>query len=75
MICFPDGRDGVGDFLAPERFEPLAGAPLSPDSAHIYLCGNPEMIESLEAVLTLRGFRKHTRLHPGNLHLEKYWTD
>ena len=36
---------------------------------------DPDMIEELEQSLTARGFRKHTRLHPGTLHLEKYWTD
>lgn len=68
-------RGRVTDFMEPERFELLTGAPLSPESCHVYLCGNPEMIESLEQSLATRGFRKHTRLHPGNLHLEKYWTD
>ena len=68
-------RGRVGEFLEPERWRSLVGAPLSPEECHVYLCGNPEMIESLEGVLTLRGFRKHTRHHPGNLHLEKYWTD
>jgi hypothetical protein len=33
------------------------------------------MIAELEGTLTARGFRKHTRHHPGHLHLEKYWTD
>ncbi len=68
-------RGRVGEFLDPPRYQSLVGAPLSPDECHVYLCGNPEMIESLEAVLTQRGFRKHTRHHPGTLHLEKYWTD
>ncbi|HEX6790011.1 MAG TPA: ferredoxin--NADP reductase [Candidatus Krumholzibacteria bacterium] len=68
-------RGRVGTLLEPARYESLVGAPLSPDHSHVYLCGNPEMIEELEGVLTLRGFRKHTRAHPGNLHLEKYWTD
>jgi hypothetical protein len=33
------------------------------------------MVEDLERVLRSRGFRKHTPRHPGNLHLEKYWTE
>jgi ferredoxin/flavodoxin---NADP+ reductase len=68
-------RGRVGEYLDPSRYQALVGAPLSPDECHVYLCGNPEMIESLESVLTQRGFRKHTRHHPGTLHLEKYWTD
>lgn len=68
-------RGRVGTLIEPARYESLVGAQISPDQCHVYLCGNPEMIEDLEAVLALRGFRKHTRHHPGNLHLEKYWTD
>ena len=68
-------RGRVGEFLEPARYRDLVGAELTPEECHVYLCGNPEMIESMEAVLTGRGFRKHTPRHPGNLHLEKYWTD
>jgi len=68
-------RGRVGELLEPARFQALTGAPLTPDTCHVYLAGNPEMIEDLEAVLKGRGFRKHTRGHPGHLHLEKYWTD
>jgi ferredoxin--NADP+ reductase len=68
-------RGRVGDFLDPARFRSLTGADLSPEQCHVYLCGHPEMIEAQEAALTGRGFHKHTPRHPGNLHLEKYWTD
>jgi len=65
----------VGELLEPQRYRRLAGADLVPGDCHVYLCGNPSMIEELEATLSARGFRKHTRHHPGDLHLEKYWTD
>jgi ferredoxin--NADP+ reductase len=68
-------RGRVDALLEPARYATLVGTPLTPDESHVYLCGNPDMIETLETALTQRGFRKHTRLHPGNLHLEKYWTD
>jgi ferredoxin--NADP+ reductase len=68
-------RGRVDEFLEPERYRSLVGAPLEPGSCHVYLCGNPSMIAELEARLRSRGFRKHTRHHPGDLHLEKYWTD
>jgi len=69
----PRGR--VSDVLDPDRYATLAGGSLDPKECHVYLCGNPDMIETMEASLSARGFRKHTRHHPGNLHLEKYWTD
>lgn len=48
---------------------------LAPDPAkhHIMLCGNPGMIDALEADLSQRGFTLHSKKSPGNLHLEKYW--
>jgi ferredoxin--NADP+ reductase len=68
-------RGRIGEFLDPARYNELTGLIISPDVSHVYLCGNPEMIETQEALLSARGFRKHTPGHPGNLHLEKYWTD
>ncbi|MGA1191100.1 MAG: ferredoxin--NADP reductase [Bdellovibrionota bacterium] len=40
---------------------------------HIFLCGNPGMIKAVVDLLSLQGFREHTRKSPGNLHLENYW--
>jgi len=53
----------------------LTGTSLAPHECHVYVCGNPSMIEDLERTLTTRGFKKHTPRHPGTLHLEKYWTE
>jgi ferredoxin--NADP+ reductase len=68
-------RGRVGDVLEPERLRAQTGVALDPRECHVYLCGNPAMIEELEATLTNRGFKKHTPRHPGTLHLEKYWTE
>lgn len=46
---------------------------LNPASDHVFLCGNPAMIEEMERMLLSRGFIVHARKTPGNLHLEKYW--
>ena len=45
----------------------------SPSDTHVFLCGNPGMIEEMEARLTREGFRKHTRRVPGEIHVERYW--
>ncbi|MDH4037688.1 MAG: ferredoxin--NADP reductase [Candidatus Krumholzibacteria bacterium] len=68
-------RGRVSDMLVPGRFAEAAGFSLDPEQCHVFLCGNPLMIEELEASLHGLGFRKHTPGHPGNLHLEKYWTE
>jgi ferredoxin--NADP+ reductase len=68
-------RGRVQTLLDGERLPALAGVSLDRRECHVFLCGNPAMVEELEAELAARGFRKHTPRHPGNLHLEKYWTD
>lgn len=45
------------------------------DSArdHVFLCGNPGMIEDLEKLLGGIGYTQHSKKSPGNLSVEKYW--
>jgi len=68
-------RGRVTELIAQQRFADLAGFDLDPATCHVFVSGNPVMIEELESSLRALGFRKHTRAHPGNLHLEKYWTE
>lgn len=46
---------------------------LSPDQGHVFMCGNPDMIEEGEKILCEKGFVVHSKKTPGNLHVEKYW--
>ncbi|HEU4929925.1 MAG TPA: ferredoxin--NADP reductase [Candidatus Krumholzibacteria bacterium] len=68
-------RGRVNDVMEPQQFRTLAGFDLVPSQCHVYICGNPSMIEDVEAMVVARGFKKHTPGHPGTLHMEKYWTD
>jgi ferredoxin/flavodoxin---NADP+ reductase len=52
---------------APWGFNP------APDNAHVFLCGNPVMIESMVGILEGEGFREHKPKAPGTIHLERYW--
>lgn len=45
----------------------------TPADTHVLLCGNPGMIESMEAILQREGFAEHTPKRPGQYHLERYW--
>ena len=45
----------------------------TPDNSHVFVCGNPSMIEHMTKVLVDEGFKEHKRRDPGNLHIEKYW--
>lgn len=48
-------------------FEPTAA------DTHVFLCGNPAMVEDAMKVLGAQGFIEHTRSQPGQIHVEKYW--
>ena len=67
-------RGRVNALLEPETFRSTTGLDLSPETCHVFLCGNPAMIDQVEADLTHRGFQTRDRKHPdGNLHFERYW--
>ncbi len=59
--------------LSPDVYESLVGAPLEPADCQVMLCGNPSMIDEVQGMLELRGFAKHSRKNPGQVHLERYW--
>lgn len=56
-----------GDLEAAWGFQPTA------EDTHVFLCGNPAMIESMSTVLTAEGFREHSKKQPGEIHVERYW--
>jgi ferredoxin--NADP+ reductase len=66
-------RGRMQTLLDGDTWAGLVGGPLSPDTWHAYLCGNPAMIDDMEARLTERGFHAHTKDTPGNIHFERYW--
>ncbi|RMF77912.1 MAG: ferredoxin--NADP reductase [Planctomycetota bacterium] len=70
---WPGVRGRVPATLEAETYLKLVGAPLDPGQCHVYLCGNPQMIDDVEAMLLKRGFKTHKKREPGNIHLERYW--
>ncbi len=55
------------------RLEARAGLPMSPENSHVMLCGNPAMVDDVQAVLAGRGMRRHRRREPGHVTVETYW--
>jgi ferredoxin--NADP+ reductase len=67
-------RGRVNVAIEEKTFADLAGVALDPATCHVFLCGNPQMIEEVEADLHTRGFTTYTKQNPeGNVHHEKYW--
>lgn len=47
--------------------------PTDPQKSHVFLCGHPEMVETMQALLLERGYTLHAPRTPGTLHVERYW--
>jgi ferredoxin--NADP+ reductase len=43
------------------------------ESAHVFLCGNPLMIDEMAEILQKEGFRKKSGNEPGQIHIEQYY--
>ena len=43
-----------------------------PDNTHVFLCGNPKMIESVTEVLAKDNFKVHKKKDPGQIHIEEF---
>lgn len=51
----------------------LAGSEISPHGCHVFLCGNPAMIDETRTLLEKRGFVPDTAEKLGGLRFERYW--
>ena len=68
------GRSGyLQNVIASGVIEEETGVPLTPDNFHIYLCGNPGMIETVIGWASERGFTRDHGHDIGTLHTEEYW--
>jgi ferredoxin--NADP+ reductase len=45
----------------------------TPRDTHVFLCGNPGMIDDMSKVLSAEGFVEHDARTPGQIHVERYW--
>jgi ferredoxin--NADP+ reductase len=59
--------------IADGRLEAAAGFELAPETSHVMLCGNPQMLKDVQAVLVARGMKKHRRRAPGHITVESFW--
>ena len=50
-----------------------AAQPIAPERSQFMLCGNPQMLKDVAAVLGERGLRKNRRRTPGQITVESFW--
>ncbi len=53
--------------------ETRAARAISAEKSQVMLCGNPDMVREVTAVLVARGMKKHRRRSPGQITAENYW--
>jgi ferredoxin--NADP+ reductase len=62
------------DVLFSGEVERHADIPLDPERTHVFLCGNPLMVDAAKARLVAeRGYAPDHKKEIGTLHLEEYW--
>jgi ferredoxin--NADP+ reductase len=62
------------DQIRDGRLERISGVPLDPAKVHIFLCGNPAMLDDALNLLVEKSFTEWSKHEPGGqVHLEKYW--
>ncbi|AQZ80775.1 flavodoxin/ferredoxin--NADP reductase [Acinetobacter calcoaceticus] len=54
------------------ELEKVAGIELSPETSHVMLCGNPQMVDDTKEALKRRGLTMNRR-GEGNIAVENYW--
>ena len=62
------------DLWSGDTLDRLWGGRPTPSDTHIFLCGNPLMIEGMIEVLSKEGFTEQTKKAAGTIHLERFWT-
>lgn len=79
-VSRPDAQDEwrghvgrVQSVFSDGTIEAALGETLSPDTTHVFLSGNPEMVEHVQGMLLERSYVLHSTRSPGTLHIERYW--
>lgn len=63
----------ITTLIADGRLEAAADLPLDAEYSRVMVCGNPQMVEDLRALLGTRGLRVSRRGNPGQMAFENYW--
>ena len=72
-VPWPHATGHVQDIWATQPLRALWGFDPAPENTHIFLCGNPAMIEDLVMILEGQRFKEHKLRAPGTIHMERYW--
>lgn len=64
----------IPELIANGALEQSVGQVLSPETSHVMLCGNPQMVrETQQLLIDSRAMQRHLRRKPGHITSEQYW--
>ncbi len=62
----------IQDLWSKGVIEEKAGYKPTPENTHIFLCGNPNMINTMVELLEKDNFKENSKKVPGQIHIEKF---
>ena len=62
----------IQDIWKDEKFKEIIKFDPKPENTHIFLCGNPIMINGMKELLFGLDFKDHSRKSPGQIHAEEF---
>ena len=71
---FEQGLNGrIPALFSEQKIQSRTKLNVTPESSQVMVCGNPEMIKEMMALLASYGLKKHLRRSPGHITMEQYW--
>jgi len=62
----------IQDMLEDRIIEKTWGERPTAENTHVFICGNPNMIDAVTKILVSRGLKEHSKKSPGQIHSEKF---
>lgn len=63
----------IQTLLKADLIKQLSGVPFDPAQADVFLCGHPDMIQTVKDILVPLGYAADHGKESGTLHVEEYW--
>ena len=62
----------IQEILADNLLEKVWDTEVTKENTYVFICGNPNMINSVTEVFEEKGLKEHSRKSPGQIHSEKF---
>jgi ferredoxin--NADP+ reductase len=73
-VPWPGHQGFIQDLWQGGTIDKIWGFHPTSDNTHVFLCGNPIMIDIMVDILSEEGFKEHSLKQTGQIHLERFFT-